>query len=186
MTPLPLPNADLNVSAPLSARFAAQGAWTYRDAARLVWDLPVAPTRHAGLEAVLRDRCGTPSTKHGLLAALAEENGLPVDLWIGLFLMSDATTPGVGTVLKRHKMTAVPEARVVLGVGDERMDLTWPGHLRPVPDFLVEEQIQPRQVGSVEAVWHRRQSDAWAEAGGLDADAVWAAREAAIAAITRR
>ena len=64
-------------------------------------------------------------------------------------------------------MTAVPEARVVLGVGDERIDLTWPGHLRPVPDFLVEEQIQPRQVGSVEAVWHRRQSDAWAEAGGV-------------------
>lgn len=180
-----LPNAPLDTARPLGARFAAQGAWTYRDAARLVWDLPYGRPRHAGLDAVLRDRRGTCSTKHALLAALAAEVGLPVELRLGLYRMSEATTPGVGRALRAAGLAAVPEAHCVLAVGDDRVDLTWPGERRPVPPLAHEETIRPDQVGAYKRAWHRRHLDAWAEAEGLDPEAVWAAREAAITALSR-
>ena len=186
MIPTGLPTADLDVRSPLSARFAAQGAWTYRDAARLVWDLPYGRPRHGGLDAVLRDERGTCSSKHALLAALAEEVGLDVQLKLGLFLMTATNTPRVGPVLRARGLAAIPEAHCVLGVGAERVDLSWPGERRPVPPFLAEETIRPDQVGDYKRTWHRRHLDAWAEAEGRDADAVWAAREAAIAALTWR
>ena len=180
--PARLPNADLDVGLPLSARFAAQGAWTYRDAARLVWGLPYGRPRRAGLEAVLREGQGTGVAKHALLAALAAEAELPMDLYFGLFMMSEANTPGVGRVLRARGLTAVPEARCVLGVGDERIDLAWPGVRRPVPAFFQEETVRPDQAAATIQAWHRRHLDAWAAAEGRDADAVWAAREAALAA----
>ena len=183
MIPLGLPDAPLDTSQPLGARFAAQGAWTFRDAARLVWDLPYGRPMHAGPEAVLRDRCGTCSSKHALLAALAEEVGLPVELRLGLFMMDGKNMPRVGPALRAHGLAAVPEAHCVLAVGDERVDLTWPGERRPVPAFLEEETIRPDQIGAYKRAWHRARLDAWAEAEGLEPDAVWAAREAAIAAL---
>ncbi len=186
MTPLPLPATDLDTGQRLGARFAAQGAWTFRDAARLVHALPYGRTQRGGPEAVLREGRGTSSTKHALLAALAQENGLGVTLHLGLYPMSEATTPGVGPALRAHGLTSVPEAHVVLGVGDERVDLTWPGDRRPVPPLAHEETIRPDQVGVYERAWHRRHLDAWARAEGRDPDAVWAAREAAVAALSWR
>lgn len=180
-----LPSAPLDTTKPLGARFAAQGAWSYRDAARLVWDLPYGRPRQADLQAVLRERRGTCSTKHALLAALAAEVGLPVDLWLGLYMMSEANTRGVGRALQSHGLMAVPEAHCVLGVGDERIDLTWPGQRREAPPLDPAEIIRPDQIGDYKRAWHRRHLDAWARAEGRDPDAVWAAREAAIARLRR-
>lgn len=185
MTPIPLPNADLDVGRPLSARFAAQGAWTYRDAARLVWDLPVSAPRHPGLEAVLRDGTGTGPMKHALLAALAEEAGLPVDLWLGLYVVDVLNTPAVGQVLAAYGLKGFPEVHVVLGVGDERVDLTQPGQVRPVLAFREEERIRPDQIGAYATAWHRERLEAWAETQGLAPSTLWDARSEAIEAAAR-
>lgn len=186
MTPIPLPSADLDTSRPLSARFAAQGAWTFRDAARLVWGLPVGAPRQAGPAAVLLDGRGTGPQKHALLAALADETGLAVDLWLGLYLVTEANTPGVGRVLERYGLPAIPETLVVLGHGDERVDLTQPGVLRPVPTFREAERIAPDQIGAFATAWHRERLEAWAGARDLDPATVWDARSEAIDALTRR
>lgn len=183
MIPTGLPDAPLDTDKPLGARFAAQGAWTYRAAARLVWDLPVGRPHRSGPDAVLRYRRGTCSSKHALLAALAAENDLPVELRLGLYMMTEANMPGVGRALRSHGLTAVPEALCVLAVGDDRVDLTWPGARAPVPAFSDETTIRPDQAGDYKRAWHRQRLDAWAEARGLDPDAVWAAREAAMADI---
>lgn len=186
MIPLGLPDAPLDTSQPLGARFAAQGAWTFRDAARLVWDLPYGRPTHTGPEAVLRDRRGTCSSKHALLAALAAEVGLPVELRLGLYMMDGTNTPRTGPALRAHGFRAVPEAHCVLAVGDDLVDLTWPGVRRPVPPFSAEETIRPEQAGAYKRAWHRGHLDAWAAANGHDPDAVWAAREAAIDALVWR
>ena len=185
MTPTGLPDADLDPGGPLSARFIAQGAWRYRDAARLVWGLPYGRPARSGLDAVLRDGRGTRSTKHALLAALADEAGLDVGLRLGLYLMDGQNTPGVGPVLRAHGLAAVPEAHCVLAVGDDRVDLARPGVRPPVPEFVEEEAIRPDQVGAYERDWHRRRLGAWAEAHDLDPAVVWAAREAAVARLAR-
>ena len=185
MTPTGLPNADLDTSKPLGARFAAQGAWTFRDAARLVWDLPFGRPRHSGPDAVLRSGRGTGCDKHALLAALAQEVGLPVELRLGLYVMTGDNTRGVERALRAHRVEAVPEAHCVLAVGDDRVDLTWPGRHTPIPPFSEEVAIGPDQAGAYKRRWHRERVDAWAQARDLDADRLWAAREAAIDALSQ-
>jgi hypothetical protein len=54
--------------------------------------------------AVLNERRGPCSTKHALLKALADEQGLPIRLMLGIYEMNARNTPGIGRVLEEHHM----------------------------------------------------------------------------------
>jgi len=175
-----LPDAPLDPTTPLAASFVARGARTFRDAARLVHALPYG--RVGGWRDVLPAGRGTCSTKHALLAALAAEVGLPVTLVVGLYAMDGVNTPGVGPVLAAAGLASVPEMHGVLAAGDARVDLTWPGRHAPPPALTDERALEPDDIAQ-KAALHRRAVGAWALARGLDGDAVWAVREACIAAL---
>jgi len=53
---------------------------------------------------VLNERRGPCSTKHALLKALADEQGLPIRLMLGIYEMNARNTPGIGRVLEEHHM----------------------------------------------------------------------------------
>lgn len=180
-----LPDAALNASAPLGVAFAALGVTRLRTAARWVQALPYGRTTdRADWRLVLPERRGTCSTKHALLAALAAEAGASVGLVLGVYLMDEATTPGVGAALAAAGLCAVPEAHCVLDAERERLDLTWPGRTE-APSFVWEEAIRPDQIGAHKVSRHRDFVRTWAAKHGLDAAHVWAAREACIAALSR-
>lgn len=176
-----LPDAPLDPTAPLASTFVTRGARTFRDAARFVHALPYG--RVGGWRDVLPAGRGTCSTKHALLAALAAEVGLPVTLVGGVYAMDGANTPGVGPVLAAAGLASVPEMHGVLATGDVRVDLTWPGRHDPPPPLADEHALDPDDLDQKAAI-HRRAVDAWAQARGLDGAAVWAVREACIAALS--
>ena len=60
--------------------------------------------------AVLTEGCGTCSSKHALLAGLAAAQRLPVALMLGIYLMNERNTPGIGPVLARYGLAEIPEA----------------------------------------------------------------------------
>jgi hypothetical protein len=74
--------------------------------------------------AVLTEGRSTCSTKHALLAELATEQHLPVALMLGIYLMSERNTPGVGSVLTRHGLAEIPEAHCYLMHDGVRIDVT--------------------------------------------------------------
>jgi hypothetical protein len=172
---------------PFGAAFRGAACATLEDAFRLVHRLPYG--RNARPEAplaVLDEGRGTCSTKHALLARLAREAGAPVGLRLGLFLMSEANTPGVGGALAAAGLACVPEAHCFLVVGGERIDLTFAsGGGGCALDFLEEREVDPAALFAIKVPWHRRELARWAEARGLDPERVWAAREACIGALSR-
>ena len=88
------------------------GAATFEDLALHVRRLPYRRTL-ASEDAyqILREGCGTCSSKHRLLAITAREAGrTDVQLTVGIYRMSEANTPGVGSVLANAGLTYVPEA----------------------------------------------------------------------------
>jgi hypothetical protein len=188
-----LPTDRLAPGGAATAAFTARGVDGFQAAGRYVHALPYGRTTdRADVTAVLREGRGTCSTKHALLAALAEEQGIPVALMLGIYQMDERNTPGVGVVLARHGLCSIPEAHCYLLYGGRRVDLTRSGAepAESIARFLHEEPIRPAQIGPYKTEVHRQFIRQWlrhdpGRAGGRSLDEVWQIREACIAALAR-
>jgi len=186
-----LPDVPLPESGGLGFQLRTRGCATLREAARYLHTLPYGRNAdRADFLLVLSEGRGTCSTKHALLAALAEEVGAPVRLTLGIYEMCEANTPGVGAVLHRHQLAAIPEAHTYLRFAGHRVDITRSG-VAPRQDierFLIEQDIRPEQIGDYKISFHRTFLAEWLSAhpelARFTPEALWHIREACIAAIS--
>jgi hypothetical protein len=139
---------------------------------------------------VLREGKGTCSTKHALLAAIAQEQDLAIALTLGIYDMHERNTPGVGAVLARYHMASLPEAHCYLTYAGERIDVTRCGAepAAPITQFHYEEAIAPEQIGDYKVTLHRQFMQTWVHdhaerVRGRHFEEVWQIREACIAAL---
>ncbi|HKZ09068.1 MAG TPA: hypothetical protein VJU81_26610 [Methylomirabilota bacterium] len=138
---------------------------------------------------VLEEGRGTCTTKHALLAELAREQAIDVQLILGIYEMHEGNTPGVGRVLGAHGLAGIPEAHCYLRHQGRRLDITGvPPGAAPIERFLHEEPITVGQIGAYKIEVHRRFLRDWiarTEAvRGRSLDEVWRIREACIAALS--
>lgn len=181
-----LPDFLLRANGPLALGFLALGSRTYRDAACHVRDLPYGRNSdRSDYRLVLCEGWGTCSTKHALLAALAQEHGAAVELRLGVYLMDETNTPGVGGVLRSHGLDGLPEAHCYLSHRGRRIDLRGAQTGGP-RRFLHEETIGPDAIGEYKLAAHRAFLRAWAEDRGQDAERLWRVREECIAALSEQ
>jgi hypothetical protein len=185
-----LPDASLTPASSTTAAFSSADARTYRDAARLVYRLPYGRTSSRdNLLAVLTEGRGTCSSKHALLAELATELGLPVVLMLGIYLMNERNTPGVGRVLAHHGLAEIPEAHCYLIHDNARIDVTRDIACRSeaIAALLHEEQIAPPRVSLYKVHMHQEFLRHWLQTIGLakswTLDELWRVREECIAAL---
>jgi hypothetical protein len=185
-----LPNVPLRPADGITAVFLARGAVDFRAAARYVYHLPYGRnTDRANFRLVLSEGCGTCSTKHALLAQLAQEQGVAIALTLGIYDMTERNTPGVGRVLELYHLTALPEAHCYLTCNGQRIDITRSGvePTEPISHFLHEETITPEQIGAYKVAWHQQFLQAWlprsAVAEVYTLTDLWRIREACIAAL---
>ena len=180
-----LPNFALDGKARLDAAFVALGKRDYHAAARHVRRLPYGRNSdRADYGSVLEEGRGTCSTKHALLAALARDHGLPVELRLSIYEMDGRNTPGVGPVLARYGLDGVPEAHCYLAYRGARVDLTRVVPTDPIQTFLYEETIEPAGIGAYKVDLHRRFVREWTTERELDFGFVWRIREECIDALS--
>jgi peroxiredoxin len=183
-----LPLSDLTAT---GAAFRSVGIARFHDAVRLVWRLPYGRNAdRADWRLVLPEGRGTCSTKHALLARLAREHGVRVDLVVGIYEMREANTPGVGATLSRHGLDALPEAHCYLRIGRTRLDVTRADAAadEPIERFLSQTVIEPAEIGERKLAIHRAAMETWIRERLPEwtADGAWRVREACIGALTRR
>ena len=168
----------------LSTRVRALGMTRFAETCQFVLRLPYGRVRAgAPSTAILDERRGTCSSKHRFLALLARESGRSeVSLVLGCFEMSEVNTPGVGLVLARHSLEAIPEVHCFLRVGDERLDFTGlaQGSASLFEGMTSEEEIDPDILPAEKRRRHVAYVTSWAESRGLDPDDIWRAREECI------
>ncbi|ETW99509.1 MAG: hypothetical protein ETSY1_14720 [Candidatus Entotheonella factor] len=188
-----LPERPLHGHDDITAQFLALGVYDFRRAAAYLNQLPYGRNtfREDG-RGVLQERRGTCSTKHALLAALAQEQELDeVKLTLGLFDMTERNTPGVGAVLAQYDLPYMPEAHCYLRYREMRVDITHSGQApsEPIAQLRHEETIAPGQIGAYKVAWHQRLIQEWVRApemaGRLSWEEVWSIREACIAALSQ-
>ena len=186
-----LPAVRLGTAGPTTAAFVERGISRFRDAARFIASLPYGRNSNRSDHlAVLRENRGTCSTKHSLLARLAQEQNLPIALCIGIYEMDGLNTPGVGPVLEEHGLTSIPEAHCYLKRGSKRFDVTLTGGnvaREPIDRVFVEVEISAEQVGDYKLQLHQEFMRRWMKALSLPRAftfaELWAVREACIHAL---
>jgi hypothetical protein len=160
---------------------------SFADAARFVRRLPYGRNRRPSDPlAILREGVGTCSTKHVFLARLAREQGRgDVRLFVGLYRMTGANTPGVESVLLRHRLRSLPEAHCYLKRGRQRHDFTRNARSRvsPFRSLIEERAVAPDWVARRKPVWHRARLLRWARTRGMAPEVAWAIREECIDAL---
>jgi hypothetical protein len=141
---------------------------------------------------VLTEQRGTCSTKHALLRRLAIEQRIDLVLMLGIYEMNERNTPGVGAVLQRHRLKALPEAHCYLRFGNKRIDVTRQraSDLEPISYFLHEEEIAPNQITLYKIGVHKTFLQHWMAEGRGEGEmtlaSTWAIREECIAALSLR
>jgi hypothetical protein len=175
----------------ISNAFIKVGVADYREAGKFISRLPYGRNTivHDPL-IVMRERRGTCSTKHALLRRLAAEQAVDVALVVGIYEMQERNTPGVGPILKKYGLAALPEAHCYVRSREYRVDVTREINRPPaetMAQFLYEEDIAPEQIGDYKARLHRKFLRRWIAETGTAAglDKIWRIREECIAALSR-
>ncbi len=185
-----LPNFELKDGGEITAQFVAASVTDFHGAARYVQHLPYGRnTDRADLRLVPREGQGTCSTKHALLAQLAKEQGVIIDLTVGIYEMTEENTPGVGRILRKYSIPCLPEAHCYLTYQSVRVDVTQSGVApsEPISQFLFEETIDPIQIGNYKTDLHQRFVKNWVVNGSAtwnrSWEEIWRIREECITAL---
>lgn len=189
---LTLPEVALKNTGKLSLDFLSRDIADFRAAGRYLYHLPYGRnTDRSDYRLVILEGRGTCSTKHALLAALAQEQQLPVHLTLGIYEMHERNTPGVGKVLDTYGLPFLPEAHCYLTQQRGRFDVTRSGlePSEPISRFLHEETISPNQIGDYKVRVHQQFLQQWSAQTALthrlSFAEIWNIREECIAALAQ-
>lgn len=184
-----LPAANLDTDLPIASEFDLHDCQNFLQAAKYVQNLPYGRnTGSPAYHSVLVDGRGTCSSKHALISALAKEQGLDVRLFLGIYEMDDANTPGVGSVLNAADVPAIPEAHCWIEYDGFPVDLT-SGEAQSQfrkRIFIHKEEIAPEQSIAYKGRAHRDFLSTWLSSRPqieLDEEELWGVRERCIAAL---
>ncbi|WP_246615904.1 hypothetical protein [Aquimarina litoralis] len=135
---------------------------------------------------VITENRGTCSSKHALLKKIANlHQQTDIELIIGIYKMNATNTPKIGTVLTDHDLTYIPEAHTYLRYHNITIDATSVNSNFDLikDDLLLEEIIQPDQVGEYKVNYHQNYIKNWIISEEVDFSftKIWELREQCIA-----
>ena len=140
-----LPDAGIDNNGIVSRQFLQLGINRFLDACRYVHQLPYGyNSDREDLLILFKERFGSCTTKHAVIASLAQELGLPVEKHIGIYAMTEAIVTGTTAILDQFHLPYLPMVHCFLVCGTIRVDLTEGNHNGkrcPIDLFLHEEPV---------------------------------------------
>lgn len=181
-----LTNEIYNKEGVVSSQFLTLGIHSIEEAYNWVAKLPYRRNSDKNdALIVLKEACGTCSSKHALLKRLADENGLhAIRLMLGIFKMNGQNNPAIKKTLAQYNLDYIPEAHNYLKVDQHIMDFT--GLPIYEEDFsqslLTEIEINPEQITTYKTDFHKRFLKQWIIDNKIpySLDELWQIREKCI------
>ncbi|MFX1390920.1 MAG: hypothetical protein ACFE9Z_12720 [Promethearchaeota archaeon] len=93
---------------------------------------------------LFKENKGTCTTKHAVIAGLAEELDIPIYKHVGVYKFTEATSNGTNTILRKYKIPYIPMVHCFLVYKDLKFDLTegnCNGKNTSIDDFIYEEKV---------------------------------------------
>jgi hypothetical protein len=144
------------------------------------------------LSLTISEHCGTCSSKHAFLKALAmEQDRDEVQLVLAMYKMNAKNTPGIGSAISEAGLEYIPEAHCFLRINEQVLDCTNPeaNVQRIEKDILEERAILPNQVGTWKVNYHKDFIENWLLGQTnlrYSPEAIWEIREKCILALSIR
>ena len=144
----------------VSKAFLALGIRSFLDACRYVNELPYGyNSDRDDLMILFKEKMGTCTSKHAVIATLAAELGLPITRGVGIYAMTEAIVTGADKILAEYGLPYVPMIHCFLEYGNYRVDLTEGnrnGKNRPIDDFLYTDRVAASISAKDEYMIYRR------------------------------
>jgi hypothetical protein len=145
---------------PVSLRFLEMDITDFIAACRFAHELPYGyNSDRDDLLILFKEKMGTCTTKHAVIATLAEELQLPIHKHVGIYAMSEDLVTGTDAILSKYHLPYVPMLHCFLVSGDTRVDLTEGnnnGKKRSIDTFLFSQQVIPNISAKEEYLLYRK------------------------------
>ena len=183
-----LPEAPIDGAGIIASEFFRLDITDFLNACRYVHQLPYGyNSDRDDLLILFKEGKGSCTTKHAVIATLAQELDLPIVKNIGIYGMTEDIVSGTQEILKTYHLPYVPMLHCYLAYGDYRVDLTEGNHNgknRPIDEFLHTEKVIPNISGKDEYLLYRNALKnrilLRAELKGIDIKRILQAREEGI------
>lgn len=185
-------NFSLTSSEIYSSAFRELGINDFLSACEYLKNLPYGrnANRHDFL-LTLSEGKGTCSSKHAILAYLADENEQKdIELIVGIFLMSAETHPKLTAFFSDKPYNSLPEAHCYLRYQGERYDYTDSSNAleRIALKIVREQRAEPQQLVDWKPMIHKHYMEGWLKRNPQIDRAVeelWVEREVAIVELSK-
>ena len=160
-----VPDFTLRHKGPLTNLLLTKHITTFHETIRFVQYLPYRRTSDkTNLALVVKENCGTCSSKHAFLAQLAiEQDRTDIQLVLAMYKMDNFNTVGIGSVLENSQLPYIPEAHCYLKYKNTRLDITLPtSDISTLEADIIEEKpITPPQIGAYKTQYHKMFLGRW-------------------------
>lgn len=188
-----LPDKPLARGSLVSDKFLSMGIKSFIDACRYVHELPYGyNTDRDDLMILFKEKKGTCTTKHAVIATLAGELGLPIAKYVGIYAMTEEIVTGTNVILEKFSLPYVPMLHCYLVCGEYKVDLSEGnnnGKNRPIEDFLFAQKVDPNISAKEEYLLYRKALGIHIlkgkEMAGVDVGQILHAREEALKLLKR-
>ena len=133
---------------------------TFKDACLYVQQIPYGyNSDREDKWALFKENLGSCTTKHGVIATLAEELGIPLQKHVGIYQFNEEICTGAATILKKYQIPYIPMSHCFLTFQNYHFDLTEGnrnGKNQPINAFIHEEAVIPFITGKNEYLLLKR------------------------------
>ena len=139
------PNPIIDKKGIISEKFTSLKIKNFWDACVYVHDIPYGYNSTTDdILIVFKEMYGLCTTKHAVIATLAEELNIPVYKMIGIYAMNEDIVTGTTKILKKYHLPYLPMIHCSLIYNSFRVDLTEGnnnGKNRSIEEFLFTEKV---------------------------------------------
>lgn len=154
------PDQPIMENGPMARTFLSMGIDDFHHACRYVHELPYGyNSDREDLMILFKEKMGSCTTKHAVIATLAAELELAIDKHIGIYAMTEALVTGTKPILQRYSLPYLPMVHCFLVFEDQRVDLSEGnrnGKNGPIDDFLYTEKVTANISGKDEYLLYRK------------------------------
>ncbi len=142
-----LPDAEFVASGVISKKFLELGITSFKEACLYVHNIEYGYNSDKDDKMILfKENLGSCTTKHGVIATLAEELNIPLYKKVGIYKLTEVISTGTNKVLKKYSIPYVPMIHCFLVYENYRFDLTEGnnnGKNTSIEEFIHDEKVIP-------------------------------------------
>ncbi len=177
-----LPDQGLDNRTMISTKFIEKNVHTFHEAINWVQKFPYKRNKDRGdFLSIFEQESGACSTKHALIAALASEMNIKLNLILGYFFLSIESMPAIRPIMEKYQLCKIPEVHTYLRYESYTLDITFPDQVDYSFAANIEKEIiiMPEQIGEFKVNSHHNfiLDFISRESPELLFSTVWAARE---------